>query len=719
MGGNVNHIESYINAGFHLVELAPRDKAPTSDGWRDTSAERIDLSKNNVGIQLGKKSNGIVDIDLDCDEAQDLAKSLLPHTGAVFGRGSKPRSHYLYYVRPYPERFSSYKFVDPNTNENILEIRGDGMQTMMPPSVHPSGETVEWDDMSSVAQLEADQLRQYVGRLATAVLISRYWMEGIRHDTTLSLAGALFRAGWSCEMVEEYVEVIASYVGDEQISDHKRGIRDTYKKYEDGEPTTGWPKLAKLWSSDIVGTIREWLGLSKEPLYALTDTGNAERFFDQHEDSVRWVPEWNRWVIWTGSHWKRDEHLRIRRLAIDSVKSIENEANFVTDPEFKGLIFKWASNSQGKTRLDSMLELAKAFLAMPAEDFDTYHNLLNFENGTVDLKTGIVFDHDRSMYLTRVAPTNYNPDAKAPVFEKVVMDLVMGREDVYEYLQIALGYSVTGLTVEDVFFILYGPGRNGKSTVLETVSYVLGDYAKSARAETFFDSNGIPSDLAMLAGSRFVAAAETESGQKISDALVKRLTGGDKILARFLYGEWFEFDPTFKIWLATNHKPTISTQSLAIWERVRLIPCENVIPKSQRDPGLRQHLREIETEGIARWLVEGAMRWYANGLGNTPDEVEEATDEYRKEMDIIGDFIDEVCNEGGNVPANDLYKAYVSWAREQGRPVFGSRRFTSEMKEAGYKTEKIEGKNTFPGISLKENIGGTSAGSNPFGNPLQ
>ena len=709
-------IQNYKDARFFLVELNPNDKVPSSEGWRDKPAKDIDVSRNNVGIQLGKKSNGIIDIDLDCQEAVDLADSILPPTQAIFGRESKPRSHYLYYVRPYPDRFDSRKYVDPDTNENLLEIRGDGVQTMFPPSTHPSGEQVEWHDITEVAVIEPQAIRQYTGRLASAILISRYWLDGIRHDAALALAGALFRAGWPEETVEEYIAVIAEYSDDDQISDHRRAIQDTYKKFENGEPCTGWPKLAKLWSTEVVGVIRDWLGLSTQPLYALTDTGNAERFFDQYDEDLCWVPEWNRWVIWTGSHWKRDEHLKTRMLAIDSVKSIEKEAEFVTDPDFKGTIYKWAAASQAKTKIDALLDLAKAYFAKPSDEFDTHHNMMNFQNGTVGLQTGRLYEHDRTLYLTRCATTNYNPEAKCPTFERVVRELVMEREEVYRYLQVSLGYSMTGLTIEDVFFILYGPGRNGKSTVLETVGHVIGDYAKSARAETFFDQNGIPSDLAMLAGSRFVSAAETESGQKISDSLVKRLTGGDKILARFLYGEWFEFDPTFKIWLATNHKPTISTQSIAIWERVRLIPCENVIPKDKRDPKLRQHLREIEAEGIARWLVEGAMRWYAEGLGQTPDDVEEATDEYRKEMDIIGDFIYECCETEGSVTAKELYQAYATWAREQGRPVFGSRRFTAEMKEAGHPVTKTERQNVFENLSLREvvNVGS----ENPFGNPL-
>lgn len=710
----IDYVGQYASAGFHLVELAPKDKAPTTEHWRTEKAATVNLETNNVGIQWGKKSRGLIDVDLDCLEAVDLAKSLLPMTGAIFGRAGKPRSHYLYYLRPIPEHFAGLKYVDPNTNECLVELRGDGLQTMVPPSIHPSGEVVEWDTYGEVTQLEADWLRQYVGRLASAIVIARQWGEGIRHDSALALAGALFRAGWNVASVEELITVVADYVDDEQVSDHIRAIRDTHESWENGEATTGWPKLAQLWNSEVVSSIRNWLGLSSQPLYALTDTGNAERFFDQYEEKICWVPEWNKWAIWSGTHWKQDQHLRIKQFAIESIKTIEKEADFVIDPEYKSAIFKWAAVSQAKTKIDAMLDLAKSYLARPAVEFDANQHYLNFRNTTVDLRNGRMMEHDRTHYITREAPVDYDPLAECPIFEKVVLDLVMGRKDVYDYLQVSLGYSCTGLTTEDVFFILYGPGRNGKSTVLETVSHVLGAYAKSARAETFFEQSSIPSDLAMLTGARFVAAAETESGQKISDSLVKRLTGGDKILARFLYGEWFEFEPAFKIWLATNHKPTISTQSIAIWERVRLIPCENVIPRADRDPSLRHHLRDIEPAGIARWLVEGAMRWYDHGLGEPPVDVTEATDEYRREMDIIGDFVSEICFTEGTVASSDLYKAYQSWARDNGRPVYGSRRFNSEMKEAGYPVTKDDGKNVFKGLSLREKVVDYS---NPFGSP--
>lgn len=712
----MDYLRDYLAAGFHLVELAPRDKNPTIEGWRTTSATTINLAENNVGILWGHRSNGLVDIDLDCQDAIELGAHILPETGMVFGRESKRRSHYLYYVRPYPEHVSSFKYVDPFDNSCILEIRADGVQTMVPPSIHPSGERAEWDSYAQVPTIEEGPLRLSCGTLASAVLISRQWGEGTRHDATMALTGALLRASWPIEKIEHFVEIICEHVGDHDLADRRKAIQSTYKKHEQGEKTTGWPKLVELWDSDTISAIRHWLGLTSQLLYALTDTGNAERFFDQYTERLYWVPEWNKWVFWTGTRWQIDTMLRTTSFAIDSIKSIPKEADYVHDMEYKAAIFKWANASQANFRIESMMKISKTYFSKTAQEFDADPSLLNVQNGIINLRTGEIVEHNRKYLLTKQAPIDFDPSADCPIFKRIVFELVMEDQSVADYLQLALGYSTTGVTDEDVFFILYGPGRNGKSTVLETVSRVLGDYAKTARAETFFEQNSIPSDLASLVGSRFVSAAETETGAKISDALIKRLTGGDSIKARFMYAEFFDFDPTFKIWLATNHKPMITTQSLAIWERVRLIPCENVIPRHMRDKSLRGSLWQLESSGILNYLIQGAMRWYEHGLGEPPEEIEAAVQEYRREMDMIGDFIDEFCtiDAEGEVTLNELYKAYQAWARENGRPIYGSRRFQAELRDVGYAIEKADsGMNTFKGLKIRERKHVIT--NNPFG----
>lgn len=715
-------LEEYEAAKLHLVELAPREKHAVRDDWRThpLKAADINLETNNVGIATGTSSNGLVDVDLDCDEAVELAKYFLPGTGWVSGRASKPRSHYWYYVRPNPGTIPSTAYVDPSNNEKILEIRADANQTMVPPSTHPLGEEVVWYEYGTVSTGEWEFITRHVGILATATILTRNWMEGIRHDLVLALTGGLLRAGWSVESVEYFIEILAQYADDGgQVQAHLRAVRDTYEKYEEGESVTGWPKLAKLLGDNVVSAIRKWLGLTANPLYPLTDIGNAERFADQYEEKLRWVPQWKKWIVWSGTHWKVDQDLRVMSLAIESVKGIINEAQYISDEHFRKALYKWATQSQAKARIDALLELAKSFLPMNADQLDCDPHLLNLPNGTYNLKHGRLQEHKPEDFITKITKAEYDESATCGTFLQVLSDLTKDRQDVVDYLQKAVGYSSTALTDEDVFFILFGPGRNGKSTVLETISNVLGDYAMTTRAEAFTQSNAIPSDLARLDGARFISAAETEAGQKMNDSIIKRLTGGDRIQARFMYADWFEFDFTGKIWLATNHKPTITSQSIAVWERIRLIPCENIIPREKRDPSLRAHLWEMEKSGILNWIIEGARRWYEEGLGEPPEVITEATQEYRREMDIIGDFLDECCDrgEGLTVSASKLYQSFQSWARENGRPVFGNRRFKSEMADLGYEQGRSDNGLVWSGINLKERIV-VNEHKNPFGTPI-
>jgi putative DNA primase/helicase len=279
-------------------------------------------------------------------------------------------------------------------------------------------------------------------------------------------------------------------------------------------------------------------------------------------------------------------------------------------------------------------------------------------------------------------------------------------QNLLDFLQTAYGYSLTGNTDERKMFIQYGSGANGKTTTNEVINEIMGDYAVRTPTETLFikHDGAIPNDVAKLNGARFVFCSEAEEGRELAESFIKDITGGDTVSARFMRAEWFEFQPTFKVWLATNHKPVIRGTDNAIWDRICLIPFSVSIPESERIPR-REMIEQFEEElpGILAWMVRGCIGWYRSGL-QTPDEVKEATSNYRTEMDLIGDFIEERCTvrNGLEIEATALYKHYSDWAGSQGikKPLINIS-FANRMLEKGFRKKKgSRNKNIWMGIDV-------------------
>jgi putative DNA primase/helicase len=280
----------------------------------------------------------------------------------------------------------------------------------------------------------------------------------------------------------------------------------------------------------------------------------------------------------------------------------------------------------------------------------------------------------------------YDPAAKCPLWETFLGRIMAGNERIIRFLQRAVGYSLTGLTREQLLFLLYGRGSNGKSTFLEVLRAIFGDYACQSEFATFLErrDDSIRNDVARLDGARLVTAIETERTRRLSEPLVKQLTGSDTVTARFLHQEFFEFKPTFKLWLATNHKPTIQGTDEGIWRRIRLIPFTVEIPAPERDLELGEKLL-AESSGIVRWAVEGCLEWQRHGL-MAPPEVIAATTEYRTESDVLATFLDECCVVAADakVTAGELYKLYREWADRAGEKMESQRWFSQAIAERGF-----------------------------------
>lgn len=437
-----------------------------------------------------------------------------------------------------------------------------------------------------------------------------------------------------------------------------------------------------------------------------TDLGNAKRLVAQHGNKIRYCFAWKKWLVWNGKNWHIDNDGQILRLAKDTVKNIYNEAAKIQDETQRKSIAKWAVLSESEHRLRAMVSLAESEpgVSISPQELSTHHYLLNCLNGTIDLQTGQLKRHNPRDFITGIIQVEYNPNATCPRWVNFLETIFNFNHGIIQYVQRIIGYSLTGDISEQCLFLLHGTGCNGKSTLLSCLFMLMGDYAQTADFESFLiqKNNSVRNDLARMAGKRFISAVEAGCERRLSEVLTKQLTGGDTISARFLYGEYFEFRPTFKIWLAANHKPNIRGTDYAIWRRIRLIPFEVTISEDKRDHKLLEILLD-ELPGILAWAVQGCLEWQKNGL-QTPDKVKQATNSYKNEMDSVGVFLSECCVliPDAKVQAGILYEIYKKWCEQNGEYVLNQKCFGTLLSDRGFQRKQSSGR-WWLGIGIREN----------------
>ena len=438
-----------------------------------------------------------------------------------------------------------------------------------------------------------------------------------------------------------------------------------------------------------------------------TDLGNAQRLIQRHGEDLRYSYKLAKWLVWTDGVWKVDEGGLIEQRAKDTVKSIYAEA---ADKEFADDRKKMASHalkSESDSKIKAMMSLARSEpgVAITIDEMDRDPSLFNVLNGTIDLRTGALRPHDRADLMTKVAPVTYASDATCPHWDAFLAYIMDDNADLIRFLQKALGYSLTGKASERAIFILHGSGKNGKSTLIETVNTVMGDYATRSPSEMLMARKGdavIPNDLARLPGIRFTFASETGENGRLDEARIKDITSGDTLSARFMKQDFFDFKPQFKIWLATNHKPVITGGDDAIWDRIRLIPFNVRIPLDQVDLDLQDTLI-AESAGILRWIVEGSIAWHRERLTVVSD-VTDATSSYRSDMDTIGAFLSDftINDPAGSVSATDLYTDYKEWCDESGEYALSQKRLGMRLEERGFDQKRVTKKRVRTWFGLRK-----------------
>jgi putative DNA primase/helicase len=510
--------------------------------------------------------------------------------------------------------------------------------------------------------------------------------EGSRDNTLFHLANQLVKSNTPQENIEKYLMHFAAT------------CNPPFSKKEVLEKIKSAIKRHKQ-SQDTV-----------EADYKLTDTGNGERFADQHREYVRFCYPAKSWFFYNGKRWEKDETGTVKQLAKQTVRNIYREASKVEDNNIRASIGKWAHGSESEPRKNAMIASAQSEPSIPIlpDEFDTHTWLFNVLSGTLDLRANKLLPHTKDHFITKLAPVEYNPDATCPQFLVFLYRIMDGNEEKINFLKRTVGYSLTANTGEQCLFFLWGTGANGKSTLLTTLQNVMGDYASQTPFSTFTakKQETVRNDIARMKGARLVCAIETNDRVRLDEALIKQLTGGDKVAARFLHQEYFEYIPESKIFLAANYKPTIYGQDKAIWRRIRLIPFTVEIPEDEQDPDLPEKLLE-ERSGILNWALEGCLEWQNNRL-QPPDEVKAATAEYKTEMDILKDFMDDQILIGPELktPQKDVYNQYVEWCQDNNETKIGRTTFNRNLEAKGYTRKPYAGVKHWYGIALKKDIVG-------------
>ena len=508
--------------------------------------------------------------------------------------------------------------------------------------------------------------------------------ESSRNNSLASLAGSMRRRGMSEAAIEAALQEENSARCHPPLSTSEvSSIAQSIGRYTPGDP----------------GNVSQ----------TLNDVGNADRFAARYVNRVKYVPEWKKWLIWTGTYWRQAEIGEIMEMAKDVARDIYHEGCDIADPAVRQAITKHSNQSQQLSKLQAMVTLAQSIpqLVAVASELNRNPDLLCVTNGVIDLKTGEIKPAEPSDLITQCSPVAFDPKVECPVFLDF-LDTIMDRDkQLIQYLQVCLGYALTGHTKEQCLFFFYGTGANGKSTLLNVLKELLGpDFAMQTPSETLMvqrHGRSASNDLARLQHVRVALANEIEGGAFLAESLIKQMTGGDPIPARFLYAEFFEFVPRFKLFIAGNHKPVIRGDDHGIWRRIHLVPFEVTIPEEQRDPHLAEKLR-AELPGILNWAIGGCLRWQKNGIV-MPQTIKDAVQEYRVEMDIMGQWIAESVDVGEAFEwtAAGAYVNYREWAESNGFRPMTSTSFGRKLGERFNKKRSRDGV-TYVGLRLRRRV---------------
>lgn len=601
----------------------------------------------NIGIATGEKSNLFVcDADSPIIVNDAIARGL-PHTrGVRTGNGQ-----HAYFKHP--------GFKVPNKVKiEGFDFRGDGGYVIAPPSRHANGKYYEWltsidtplaecpdwitafivsspHYAPSVAVKIAEFDTSYgLGALKKAIASIEAALDGYRNPTFYKNTASMYNLVAGGELLDATVEYAVIEAA------HSVGLLngETRKTFESAKRNG----LANPRSAPKPHNPKPDVDLLA---FTDTDTGNAERIVALYGNDIRYVGQWDTWVFWNGCYWQKDTIGHIPRLAQAMIKQFLSAAVNIEDADKRKTVVRYTFTCLSRKSIDNMLVRAKDQLGMrvDASVFDSDPWLLNCANGTLNLKTGKLQPHAQTDLITRIIPTRFDPCAQAPTWSNFLNTVFAGDQELIDYIQRAIGYSITGDVREDCLHFAFGDGGNGKSTFFKALETLLGEYAHKSPSSMLMAQKfeGIPVDVASLQSKRLVVASEINKNARWNEAKIKDLTGGDKLTARYMRANPFSFEPTHKLWIYGNNKPIISGSDTGIKRRMRLIP----FPVKISETILNEDFDALlipELSGILNWAVVGCLEWQKRGL-KPVETVSHATANYIDEMDWLQTFIDDYC----------------------------------------------------------------------------
>jgi putative DNA primase/helicase len=683
-----NQLLEYLNLGWKIfpvhsikdgmctcgnLNCNSQGKHPiTINGFKDASNDVNQIlawhdiyPKANWAVATGEISQiVVVDVDRDKGGAQSILNFEVPLTPKTITGGG---GYHLFFNYPKINVKSSVRKIAPG-----IDIRGDGGYAILPPSNHLSGNSYYW--VTSYNDAEFRELPEWTyienqdpprhaveningNRKELHFHEGRIIPEGIRNNTLTSVAGKLRRIGAKRDEIIDYLQW--------------RNERFAQPPLEDKEIVRIGNSVARY---------------EPQHTYELTEFGNAQRLIDLYGDRIKHIHP-KKWMHFNGMFWDADDPA-VHRYTKSTIEEIELEAHQMQEGKEKQDAEKWAKRSQRASMIREVLNIASKDEKVDTKEdaFDNDSCLLNFLNGTLDLRSGELRPHNSNDMITKIVRANYDPSADCPIWSSFLNRIMGNDQDLINYLQKAVGCALSGDYLEQVLFILYGTGANGKTTFLETIRSIFNEYSVQADFSTFLVTKGekIRNDIARLASARIVIASEVGEGKKLDLVIAKQATGGEQISARFLYHEQFEFNPTFKIFLCANHKPEFNGADPAIQRRIKLIPFSVSIPEQEQDKGLLEKLK-TEKEGIINWAVNGYWLWKKEGL-DTPPAIRKATGDYLQEMNPIGKFLEDCCKKetGSKEKSTDLYNTYINWCLTSCEEPVSKKVFSKSIREAGF-----------------------------------
>ena len=701
----IDYTDKYLSIGTSIIPIREKGKeaAIPWKKYQDQAPKPDEANKwfsnshlYNVGMVMGKVSK-VFCVDIDGENGiQALSDAGIDLDEEPTWLQKSNRGHHYFFQ--YPEDGIPNKVFEGG------EIRSDGTYIVVAPSVHPSGTKYEWKvspfDLAPAYPNEA--LIQFAKqndnktKLTQAPKAEGQIFEGSRNNTLTSIAGTNRRRGLG------YDEILALLIVTNQKrcvsplpnSDIKK-ISRSVCKYEPDDPQL-----------DHFG-FKANTGLNK---LNRSDAGNAEAIALLFGQKIRYNHTSGRWLIFNGNIWEVDEKNEIKQFAVQAVRERLRASADINDTQKRERAANHALASENNNRLNAALDIAKGLtpIAATKNDFDNDPFFIGTENGVLNLTNGELYTGTPEHMISKSLNTSFDSSARCDRWEKFVEEIMDDDPTLVNFLQMASGYTLTGDVKEQVLFFLHGFGANGKSTFLEVISYLLGDYSKSINFHTLEssinNSNKMTNDVAELAGKRLVIANEVKEHSALNEARIKSLTGGDTITARHLYKDEFSFDPSFKIWLSANHKPKVDDNSYAFWRRIRLVPFEKSFKGDQCDKGLKNKLLD-ELPGILNWMIDGCVFWQKEGLTN-PEKIQNATTEYQNESDIVFMFLKDrtIRKEGATVLSQSLFETFINWTKETGEKEMKRNMFGRKLSGLGIesKPDTITRRATYLDLGLIE-----------------